>query len=143
LAKLIYSPACLQSHLPQPSPTGSHRLCITGLGAGAFAQTQQPLTPGVTIHRLGADNNALGFYRVDDLTALIDGLALSDVGYLHAAFARVQADDLLLTSEQLLRYGELVTFTDLSLNLNEQYGLIIAVDGNPNAFYSFSEVNPS
>ena len=38
----------------------------------------------------------------------------------------------------------MATFTELSLNLNDQYGLIIAVDGNPNTLYSsFSAANPN
>jgi hypothetical protein len=50
----------------------------------------------------------------------------------------------LLTSEQLPGYREAATFTDLSLNLNDQYGLIVAVDGNPNTLYSsFSAANPN
>lgn len=49
---------------------------------------------------------------------------------------RAQADDLLLTSEQLPGYAESATFTDISLNLNDQYGLMMAVDGNPNTLYS-------
>ena len=106
--------------------------------------SEQPLTPEVTVHRLGAYNNDLGFYRVDDLTGRIDGLSPSDAGYLQAALARSQADDLLLTSEQLPGYREAATFTDLSLNLNDQYGLILAVDGNPNTLYSsFSAANPN
>ena len=38
----------------------------------------------------------------------------------------------------------MATFTELSLNLNDQYGLIIAVDGNLNTLYSsFSAANPN
>ena len=38
----------------------------------------------------------------------------------------------------------MATFTELSLNLNDQYGLIIAVDSNPNTLYSsFSAANPN
>ncbi|NBS12556.1 MAG: hypothetical protein EBS77_07820 [Gammaproteobacteria bacterium] len=38
----------------------------------------------------------------------------------------------------------MATFTELNLNLNDQYELIIAVDGNPNTLYSsFSAANPN
>ena len=106
--------------------------------------TEQPLTPDITVHRLGAYNNELGFYRVDDITGIIDGLAPGNAGYLQAALARAQADDLLITSQQTPGYGESATFSDLKLNLNDQYGLIIAVDGNRNNLYSsFSAANPN
>jgi hypothetical protein len=50
----------------------------------------------------------------------------------------------LLTSEQLPGYGESAMFTDLSLNLNDQYGLIIAVEGIYLTLYSsFSAANPN
>lgn len=71
-------------------------------------------------------------------------MAPGDAGNLQAALARAQADDLLLTSEQLPGDGESAMFTDLSLNLNDQYGIIIAVDGIYITLYSsFSAANPN
>jgi len=106
--------------------------------------SQRPLTPGVTVHRLVAYKNALGFYRVDDLTGLIDGMALGDAGYLQVTLARAQSDGLLLTTQQLPGHRQSASFTDFSLNLYDQHRLIIAVDGNSVTLYSsFSAANPN
>ena len=71
-------------------------------------------------------------------------MALGDAGCIQVALARLQSDDFLFTTQQLPGYGKSASFTDFSLNLNDQYGLVIAVDGNSITLYSsFSAANPN
>lgn len=100
--------------------------------------------PEVHIQRLAGYNNALGFYPVDSITGLVDGLNPSEDGYLQAALARAEASDLLLGAGDLPGYGEERSFRDLALDPNLQYGVLLLQNGRSDRiFSSFAAANPS
>ena len=105
--------------------------------------TAAPLKPEVTIHRLAGYDNHLAFYKTDDLTGTINGLAPNDSNYLDTALNWAKENNLYLDAEQLPAYKQSRTFTDLELNSNDHYGLLLIVDGSHETIYSsFSEANP-
>ncbi len=98
----------------------------------------------MTVSRLGAYNNHLAFYAVDDLTGTVVGLAPSDSGYLDAALARAKTSNLYLDADQLPGFAQSASFSDLKINPNRQYGLLCIVNGNADTIYSsFSAANPN
>lgn len=113
------------------------------LDSTPITPTQQLLHPEVTINRLAGYNNHLAFYKLDDVTGLVDGFAPSAEGYLDAALARAQNDGLYLNSEQLPGYGQTATYTNLNLDPNSAYGILCVINGNTNRIVSsFSDANP-
>ena len=100
--------------------------------------------PEVHIQRLAGYNNTLGFYPVDSITGLVDGLNPGEDGYLRAALARAEASDLLLGASDLPGYGEERSIPDLPLDPKLQYGVLLLQNGRADRmFSSFAAANPS
>jgi len=113
------------------------------LEAITSAPTPTPVRPQVDIQRLAGQNNAIGFYALDAITGAVDGLKPGDSGYLQAALRRSEAADLLLDANELPAFGQERTYRELALDPNQQYGVLLVVDGSRELlFSSFAAANP-
>ena len=113
------------------------------LDAITSAPTPTPVRPQVDIQRLAGQNNAIGFYALDAITGAVDGLKPGDSGYLQAALRRSEAADLLLDANELPAFGQERTYRELALDPNQQYGVLLVVDGSrEQLFSSFAAANP-
>jgi hypothetical protein len=102
-----------------------------------------PAPVEVEVQRLARFNNSLGFYKVDSITGTVDGLNPGDTGYLQAALARSQDDDLLLDAGRLPGFGASATFNSLPLDTRERYGVLLVQNGDRSViFSSFAAANP-
>jgi hypothetical protein len=107
------------------------------------APTPTPIRPAVAVQRLAAFNNSLAFYVVDSITGSVDGLNPGDAGYLQAALQRAEQDDLLLDASTLPAYGATATYTDLAIDTNRSYGVLLLQNGSRSTiFSSYSDANP-
>jgi hypothetical protein len=113
------------------------------LDAITSAPTPTAVRPQVDIQRLAGQDNGIGFYAVDSITGAVDGLNPGDSGYLKAALGRSEAADLLLDASALPAYGQERTYRELALDPNQQYGVLLLVDGSrERLFSSFAAANP-
>jgi hypothetical protein len=107
------------------------------------APTPTPIRPAVAVQRLAAFNNSLAFYVVDSITGSVDGLNPGDAGYLQAALQRAEQDDLVLDASTLPAYGATATYTDLAIDTNRSYGVLLLQNGSRSTiFSSYSDANP-
>ena len=107
------------------------------------APTPTPILPAVEVQRLAGFNNSLAFYRIDSITGEVDGLKPGDARYLEAALHRAEVDDLLLDYKRLPVYGESKSFTDLPIDTNLSYGMLLLQNGERSTiFSSFAAANP-
>jgi Txe/YoeB family toxin of Txe-Axe toxin-antitoxin module len=73
----------------------------------------------------------------------VDGRSPGEAGYLQAALARSEAEDLLLSAAELPGFGQALTFNDLPLESQKSYGVLLLQNGDRNTiFSSFSAANP-
>ena len=83
----------------------------------------------VTVQRLGAQSNGLAFYEADPITGavIVNGQSFlpGDAGYLQSALTSAQQDGLILGPNRLPAYGAEVVITDLPLNSQQNYGLLL------------------
>ena len=106
------------------------------------APSPTPVRPEVHIQRLGLYNNYLGFYAVDSITGEMEGIMPGATGYLNKALERAQAADLLLEASELPGYGEQRTYSDLLLDPNKTYGVLLLQNGiKDKMFSSFAAAN--
>ena len=111
--------------------------------ARGIANTLEPVSASVTVERLAGYNNAIGFYSVDSITGLVDGRSPGEAGYLQAALARCEAEDLLLSASELPGFGQALTFNTLPIDSQKSYGVLLLQDGNREIILSsFSAANP-
>ncbi|MCP9787932.1 FG-GAP repeat protein [Cyanobium sp. Maggiore-St4-Cus] len=111
--------------------------------ARGTAHTLEPVPASVKVERLAGYNNAIGFYSVDSITGLVDGRSPGEAGYLQAALARCEAEDLLLSASELPGFGQALTFNALPIDSQKSYGVLLLQDGNRETiFSSFSAANP-
>ena len=111
--------------------------------ASGSEPAQLPVAPSVEVQRLAGFNNHIGFYSVDDIIGMVDGRKPGDAGYLQAALARSEAEDLLLTAAELPGFGKTATYNALPINSQKRYGVLLVQNGNTNTiFSSFSDANP-
>jgi len=111
--------------------------------ATGSAPAQVPVAPSVEVQRLAGYNNAIGFYSVDGITGGVDGRVPGDPGYLQAALARCEAEDLLLTAAKLPAFGATATYNTLPLDSQKSYGMLLLQNGDRQTIYSsFSDANP-
>jgi hypothetical protein len=101
----------------------------------------------VTVQRLGAYNNGLAFYEADPLTGavILNGQSFlpGDAGYLQSALASAQQDGLILGPNRLPAYGGGVTISDLPLNSQQNYGLLLLRKNSSSELVSsYSAANP-
>ncbi|MFZ0408214.1 MAG: DUF4114 domain-containing protein [Cyanobium sp.] len=107
------------------------------------APTAIPIRPAVEVQRLAGFNNSLAFYAIDSITGEVDGLKPGDAHYLEAALHRAEADGLLLDSSRLPAFGASKSFTDLPIDTNLAYGLLLLQNGDRSTiFSSFAAANP-
>ena len=111
--------------------------------ASGSEPAQLPVAPSLEVQRLAGFNNHIGLYSVDGITGMVDGLKPGDAGYLQAALARSEAEDLLLTAAELPAFGKTATYNSLPINSQKRYGVLLVQNGNTNTiFSSFSDANP-
>ncbi|MEB3353579.1 MAG: DUF4114 domain-containing protein [Cyanobacteriota bacterium] len=111
--------------------------------ASGSAPAQLPVAPSLEVQRLAGYNNDIGLYSVDGITGMVDGLNPRDPGYLQAALARSEAEDLLLTAAELPAFGKTTTYNSLPINSQKRYGILLVQNGNRSTiFSSFSDANP-
>jgi hypothetical protein len=111
--------------------------------ASGSAPAQLPVAPSLEVQRLAGFNNDIGLYSVDGITGMVDGLNPRDPGYLQAALARSEAEDLLLTAAELPAFGKTTTYNSLPINSQKRYGVLLVQNGNRSTiFSSFSDANP-
>jgi hypothetical protein len=107
------------------------------------APTPTPILPAVEVQRLAGFNNSLAFYRIDSITGEVDGFKPGDARYLEAALYRAEVDGLLLDYKRLPAYGESKSFTDLPIDTNLSYGMLLLQNGERSTiFSSFAAANP-
>jgi hypothetical protein len=111
--------------------------------AGGSAPAQQPTAPMLEVQRLAGADNAIGFYSVDTITGAVNGRTPGDAGYLQAALARCEAEDLLLTAAELPAFGQTSSYRSLPLDSQKSYGVLLLQNGDRNSILSsFSAANP-
>ena len=111
--------------------------------ASGSAPAQLPVATSLEVQRLAGFNNHIGLYSVDGITGMVDGLNPRDPGYLQAALARSEAEDLLLTAAELPAFGQTVIYNSLPINSQKRYGVLLVQNGNRSTiFSSFSDANP-
>ena len=94
------------------------------------------------MQRLAGYNNSLGFYSVDSITGMVAGINPGETGYLQAALARSQEEDLLLDARTLPAFGATATFNSLPLDTRERYGVLLLQNGDETKiFSSFAAAN--
>jgi hypothetical protein len=101
-----------------------------------------PVPVSVEVQRLAGYNNSLGFYSVDSITGMVAGINPGETGYLQAALARSQEEDLLLDARTLPAFGATSTFNFLPLDSRERYGVLLVQNGDRSViFSSFAAAN--
>ena len=116
---------------------------VFGLQSTGSAPTPTPIRPAVQVQRLAGYDNSLGFYALDSITGMVDGVNPGEAGYLQMALARSEASGLLLSAKALPAYGASQVYTDLPLDPNRNYGALLLVNGNRSRIYSsFAAANP-
>jgi hypothetical protein len=124
--------------------TASFEGGVTGVfwQADGNAPSLLPVPASVEVQRLAGYNNSLGFYSVDSITGMVAGLKPGDTGYLQAALARSQEEDLLLDARTLPAFGATATFNSLPLDTRERYGVLLLQNGDETKiFSSFAAAN--
>jgi hypothetical protein len=124
--------------------TASFEGGVTGVfwQADGNAPSLLPVPASVEVQRLAGYNNSLGFYSVDSITGMVAGLNPGDSGYLQAALARSQKEDLLLDARTLPAFGATSTFNSLPLDTRERYGVLLLQNGDETKiFSSFAAAN--
>jgi len=116
---------------------------VFGLQSTGSAPTPTPIRPAVQVQRLAGYDNSLGFYAIDSITGMVDGVNPGEAGYLQMALARSESSGLLLSSKVLPAYGAKQVYTDLPLDPNRNYGALLLVNGDRSHIYSsFAAANP-
>jgi hypothetical protein len=123
---------------------------VTGvftLGGTGTAINPGTINPVLTVQRLGRYNNSLAFYQADSVTGAIfaNGATLlpGSPGYLQAALGNAKSAGLVLQASQLPGYKQASTIDSLPLNLSNNYGLLLMVNGSESEIYSsYSAANP-
>ncbi len=111
--------------------------------ASGSAPAKLPVAPSLEVQRLAGFNNHIGLYSVDGITGMVDGLNPRDPGYLQAALARSEAEDLLLTAAELPAFGKTAIYNSLPLDTQKRYGVLLLQNGSRSTiFSSFSDANP-
>ena len=124
--------------------TASFEGGVTGVfwQADGNAPSLLPAPVSVEVQRLAGYNNSLGFYSVDSITGMVDGINPGENGYLQAALARSQEEDLLLNASTLPAFGATATFNSLPLDTRERYGVLLLQNGDRSViFSSFAAAN--
>lgn len=126
--------------------TASFEGGVTGVfwQADGNAPSLLPVPVAVEVHRLAGYNNSLGFYSVDkdSITGMVAGINPGENGYLQAALARSQEEDLLLNASTLPAFGATSTFNFLPLDTRERYGVLLLQNGDETKiFSSFAAAN--
>jgi len=125
--------------------TASFEGGVTGVfwQASGTEPTLQPVPASLEVQRLAGYENTLGFYSVDAITGLVDALLPGDPGYLQAALARSEQEDLLLDADHLPGYGQSAVFNNLPLDTQKRYGVLLLQNGSRTTiFSSFAAANP-
>ena len=113
-----------------PSDDVTATFTLAGTGIATSSQV------GVlTIRRLSGKANGLALYEADPLTgAVTDGAGTTWLpgqnGYLQAALADAHRLGLVLTPEDMPGFGQTAERTDLSLQLDRNYGALLLVGGS-------------
>ena len=124
--------------------TASFEGGVTGVfwQADGNAPSLLPVPVAVEVQRLAGYNNSLGFYSVDSITGMVAGINPGENGYLQAALARSQEEDLLLDARTLPAFGATATFNSLPLDTRERYGVLLLQNGDRSViFSSFAAAN--
>ena len=124
--------------------TASFEGGVTGVfwQADGNAPSLLPVPVAVEVQRLAGYNNSLGFYSVDSITGMVAGINPGENGYLQAALARSQEEDLLLNASTLPAFGATATFNSLPLDTRERYGVLLLQNGDRSViFSSFAAAN--
>jgi hypothetical protein len=124
--------------------TASFEGGVTGVfwQADGNAPSLLPVPVSVEVQRLAGFNNSLGFYSVDSITGMVAGINPGETGYLQAALARSQEEDLLLDARTLPAFGATATFNFLPLDTRERYGVLLLQNGDETKiFSSFAAAN--
>jgi hypothetical protein len=105
--------------------------------------TLLPVPASLEVQRLTSYNNSLGFYSVDAITGLVDNLLPGDPGYLQAALARSEHEDLLIDANHLPGHRQSVVFNNLPLDTQKRYGVLLLQDSSRTTiFSSYAAANP-
>jgi Domain of unknown function (DUF4114) len=131
-------------------------LCPDFVPSAEVQMFRVPGTDPIEVHldfvfREGSYNNELGFFRVDDLNASIDGVKPRDPGYLAAAFGRAvvvfPSGSTPYTADTTLRVngGEILVFfliQDTTLANLLTHNPQNEPETSPMAFFSIDSLNP-
>jgi hypothetical protein len=117
---------------------------LAGTGTAISPGTLNPI---LTVQRLGWYNNSLAFYQADSVTGAIlaNGATLlpGSPGYLQAALGNAKSAGLVLQASQLPGYKQASVIDSLPLNLLNNYGMLLMVNGSESEIYSsYSAANP-
>jgi len=105
--------------------------------------TLLPVPASLEVQRLTSYNNSLGFYSVDAITGLVDNLLPGDPGYLQAALARSEHEDLLIDANHLPGHRQSIVFNNLPLDTQKRYGVLLLQDSSRTTiFSSYAAANP-
>lgn len=96
----------------------------------------------VRVRQNGQDDTSVGFYRVDDLTGAIGGLAPGDAGYSAAAEARAYQ---LASGGTVLNgpgYGNYVQTMLLHVDAGDLVAMVLINNSSGQTYWAFSQANP-
>ncbi|MFN9923979.1 MAG: hypothetical protein ACK55H_08130 [Cyanobacteriota bacterium] len=111
--------------------------------ASGTAPALVPVATSLEVQRLAGYDNTIGLYSIDNITGMVDGRSPGDAGYLQAALARSEAEDLLLTAAELPAFGQSAIFNSLPIDSKKRYGVLLLPNSDPNTIFScFSAANP-
>jgi len=98
--------------------------------------------PQLEVRRLGRNDASLGFFQVDPLTGMVDGVSPGSADYLDRAYQQAQVSGLVLDSAKLPGYGDVLTYQGMGFQSDKSYGVLLIGAGNKPLYASYSEANP-